>query len=669
MIPRPVALVATMIGLFAGPTAYAATCPTPPRAAAPNHAKGPAPLFERVVVPGITDLADGSDSGVLADMNRDGKIDILIVNDGKPRSDKEKGGILNLFVNKGCWKFENHPLSIVDSGFTADALGTKMQIANLIDFNGDGFLDIFLSRNRGPVHGSSGGNNLLISQGAWDKFRDLAPKMGVTNDQAYNRQSSIADVDGDGWLDIAVAADNIGNTQRLGIPRQRFYLYLPALSAKFEDGHFEDISGTSLVPGFPGEFTCNPEVDRASPGITLRDLDNDGDLDLIQSYHIDMNMAKQTDPCASGEYYTGMFVWKNMLKEEGKFRFEQVKDNGLAETARSLWNPKTKAYEAQGKAISLPYVNTADFDNDGLLDVVVVGPTDLDWSVKTDRSAIKFWHNLGAMKFRAATKEAGLDPINWTYREWSKFFGVNLDVKDGLIHNKCPEFGTNYSVCKDFSRLDYTFYGADTVLEDFNNDGFVDIMVADRHELDGSWNDLRNVLFLNKGDGTFELQKPAMSGIDVNSISMEAADLDGDGLVDIVFFTDPGHSYPEGRYGLPPTPKERFYDFVFRNTGANGARANGWLSVTFVGITDARLVGTKVFAMDGDRILGRRDIFSNHSYKSGDALRAHFGLGKRHRADLVVKLPDGTEKRFTKVAGDRLVELNMTTGAIRTIQP
>ena len=626
-----------------------------------QDAAGVGQMFESIKIPNITELADGSGSGVIADFNKDSRLDILIVNDGKQRTGGGKGGILNLYINKGCFEFERTPILIEQSAFNAEAMGPKTQIANVVDFNKDGFLDIFLTRNRGPVHGQSIGNNLLVSQGAWNKFKDLGRKMGVANDQAYNRQSSIADVNGDGWLDIAVAADNIGNTQRLGLPRHRFYIYRPAKSAKFEDGKFEDISGSSVLPDFPGEFTCNPNLDRASPGIMLRDLDNDGDLDLVQSYHIDMNMAQQDDPCASGEYFTGVWVWENQLKNSGEFVFKRLEGGGLAESARSRWNADTRRYEAQGKAISLPYVNSADLDNDGLLDVIAVGPTDLNWTVKTDMSAIKYWRNLGAMKFEAQTTKAGLDPVNWTYRQWSEFFGVNLDVKDGMIHNKCPKFSTNYELCKNFSRLDYTMYGASTLLEDFNNDGYVDVLVADRHELDGSWGDLRNVLFMNKGDGTFNLVKTEVSGIDRNSISMEAGDLNGDGLVDVVLFADPGHSYPEGRFGLPPIPIERYIDTVFWNTGNHGGKKNNWLTVAFTGVSDPELVGAKVYVLDGDKIVGTRHIFSNHAYKSGGALRAHFGLGKRKKISIVVNLPNGAERRFRNLEANRLVMLDLSS--------
>jgi hypothetical protein len=642
-------------------TAQTAGCTAPKR--------GDGPLFEAASIPGITDLADGTGSAALVDLNGDGRLDILVMGDNRERTDRAAGGELRLFLNQGCWRFARHAITITGSGFTADAMGLRTQIINLIDFNKDGWLDIFLTRNRGPVNAPSGGNNLLVSDGAWDRFRDVGKPMGLANDQAYNRQSSIADIDGDGWLDIAVAADNIGNTQRLGIPRHRLYRFVPAASGKFEDGRFEDLSTSGLIPDFPGEFTCNPNIDRAGPGIMLRDIDNDGDQDLVQSYHIDMNMARPEDPCATGEYRTGVWTWRNRLKEDGQLRFELLTGNGLSERGKARWDRREKRYETVASAISLPYLAAGDVDNDGLLDMLAVGPNDMSWTVKTDRSVARFWRGEGDMRFREATAAAGLGVLNQTYREWQDFFGLNLDVPNGVIHNKCPDFAPNYPLCKDFSRLDYSIYGADAIFEDFNNDGFLDLVVADRHELDGSWDSLRNLLFLGKGDGSFSIVPIALSGITRNSIAMEAGDLDGDGLVDLMFMADPGHSYPEGNFGLPPLPAGRFLDSVWRNRGAFGGRDNHWITLAFADVDHARLAGARVIARSEGRIIGSRQLSSSQSYKSSSALRAHFGLGKRRRVDLEIILADGTRLAFDRVAADRALEVDVAAGTTRELTP
>lgn len=265
----------------------------------------------------------------------------------------------------------------------------------MADFNKDGRLDILLTRSRGPYDAPSIGNSLLVSDGAFDRFREVGATMGIANDQAYNRATAIGDLDGDGWLDFAVGADNIGNTRRYGVPRHGLFLYRPAGSGRFEDGRFEDMSTKGLAPDFPGEFACNPNKDRAGPDILFRDLDGDGDLDVIQSYHVDMNGARATDLCASGEYRTGVWVWRNTLKETGTFGLEKAVGNGLAEEGRAIFEPGRQLYRTETAAMSLPYMFTADVDNDGRLDLLATGPTDASWTVKTDPTAARFWRNMG----------------------------------------------------------------------------------------------------------------------------------------------------------------------------------------------------------------------------------------------------------------------------------
>ena len=105
-----------------------------------------------------------------------------------------------------------------------------------------------------------------------------AAQMGIRNEVAYNRQPCFGDVNRDGWLDIAVGCDNIGNAMG-GVPHSRLYAFRPN-GPRFEDGTFENIGGADLVPDFGG-FYHNSSRDKAGPDINLDDLDNDGDLDVV----------------------------------------------------------------------------------------------------------------------------------------------------------------------------------------------------------------------------------------------------------------------------------------------------------------------------------------------------------------------------------------------------
>jgi hypothetical protein len=54
-----------------------------------------------------------------------------------------------------------------------------------------------------------------------------------------------------------------------------------------------------------------------------------------------------------------------------------------------------------------------------------------------------------------------------------------------------------------------------------------------------------------------------------------------------------------------------------------------------------------------------RWIHSNHSYKSGGALDAHFGLGQATSADLKVTLLDGRTETFPGLAAGKTHELRL----------
>ena len=78
----------------------------------------------------------------------------------------------------------------------------------------------------------------------------------------------------------------------------------------------------------------------------------------------------------------------------------------------------------------------------------------------------------------------------------------------------------------------------------------------------------------------------------------------------------------------------------------------------FTGIKDAELIGARIeLTANGKKQY--RWKHSNHSYKSGGALNAHFGLGMARHADVTVTLLDGRSKTFTAIVTNQSHKLSL----------
>lgn len=609
-----------------------------------RDAAGFGQLFERVHAPGLTDRSVATASAAFADANHDGLVDVYLMNNGQG---------FGLFLNKGCLGFEQHALTIhrlASEGQNFDSGGIVVALA---DFNDDGYPDFYL--------GTSGGNRsqLLLSQGAFDVFEDYAFRLGVDNTGAYvHGQISIADVNQDGWLDIAVGAEQIANDTALGRPLSRVYIYRPASGGEFTAGRFEDIGGTELIPDFGGVDLqrCDAEHDRAVSAIALRDLDDDGDLDLIQGSQSDMNPLRTTDPgdaCAPGTWRFGIFAWENLLQDTGEFRFRKIApgtgnalddtDAILPEEGRMVYNYALQRYDPVERAMSAYVVQTADVDNDDDLDVIAAVSTDPEWNAQSDWVGGKSWRNDGAWSFHAATEEQGLESLRWTYRRWIELFDAESE-SSAIAASFCAA-SSQRSRCATMALEDHTFMTADLVAADWDNDGWQDLMYADRHEIDRNFDVLRDAFIRNDGDGTFTAMPTTWSGISENMIAGEAVDLDGDGRLDYFQMarnSGSGQLPVVQKYVVPDMPADQDNNRVFWNAGEHGAAGNHWIRVILTGLPQRKLLGARIMATAPDgNSLGRRDYVTTSSYKTTHEPYAHFGLGVHDAVSIRIVLPGG----------------------------
>ncbi|HEY8581771.1 MAG TPA: VCBS repeat-containing protein, partial [Capillimicrobium sp.] len=462
---------AVLAALAAAGPAAAAPCRPAPRAPLPDtdgarDAQAGTPLFERVAVPGFTDVRRDTASLAVEDFDGDRRADLFAVyNDGTMR----------MLLGRGCLRFRRHAIEIVDSPYTAADPPGGAGIVNWADLNGDGHLDALLTRNADGANTTqlgarpADGNSLLLSRGRFDRFTDAARRLGVRNAGAYNRGSAIADVDGDGWLDLAVGADQIGTPEFGGAPVQRLYVWRPGR------GRFADVGGGERVPGFGGPLACDPARDKASPGILLRDLDGDLRPELVLGYHNDMLGARQlTSRCPTGERRFGLFAWRNASRP-GDPRFARVPRARapLGGVGQLRYDAARGDYDVVARGLGLPYVTAADAFNSGRLDLLAVGPTDPEWHVNSDMVAGALFRNRGGLRLVDETARRGLAPLSWTAARWARFYDTPIHPTSPLMDLAC-RVSNRRPTCERLAAGDHQLYASSVAWGDFDNDGCLD---------------------------------------------------------------------------------------------------------------------------------------------------------------------------------------------------
>jgi hypothetical protein len=495
----------------------------------------------------------------------------------------------------------------------------------LLDYDGDGRLDVYLVHNGGP----QGATNRLYHQEKDGTFRDVSKGSGL-DVAGYCMGVAVGDVNNDGRPDVLLTEYG----------RTRLFL-------NNGDGTFTDVTkDAGLDNPLWGTSAC------------FFDYDRDGWLDLVVVNYLDYDRHSLCYDGGGKQEFCGPTsfpgtvtrLYRNLGGAAGKgVRFEDVTvksglgrlvgpglgvfcgdfngdrwpDILVANDAKPnhLWiNQKDGtfkeeaaqrglAFDSMGRVAGNMGVAVGDVDGDGLLDVFIT---------HLSEELPGCWKQGPAGQFRDVTTAQGLAHSGWhgtgfgaVFADFDHDGALDLAVANGAVKRPMRAARASYS-----SAPFWAPYGE------------------------------RNQLFANDGSGKFRDLSAAngpFCGPSAVSRGLAVGDVDGDGALDLLVT----------RLGGPAR--------LYRNVAP---KRGHWLLVKAVdpalGGRDA--YGAEVTVRAGPR-RWKRWLNPGFSYLSSNDPRVHFGLGEAAQVEAIsVVWPDGSEETFPGGAADRRVLLRKGEG-------
>lgn len=480
----------------------------------------------------------------------------------------------------------------------------------LLDYNNDGLIDVFLV-NGGSLHGAIEAPerfdranprywNRLYRQNRDGNFIDVTQSAGLTNagDGNYGMGVATGDYDNDGYMDLYVT--NYGKN---------------ILYHNNGDGTFTDVTAKAGVAA--GGWSM-------SAGFV--DYDNDGKLDLFVTRYMQWDLrhskvCQRQTYCPPGEFPPVSSV---LYRNRGDGTFEDVSvAAGIA--------------AKKGRALGVAF---NDYDEDGWPDIFVAN----------DGMEQFLFHNNGNGTFTERALDAGVAFSD----DGKPFAGMGVDFRDydndgrpdivitdlakqmyTLYHNDGGNNGFSYrSLPSGLGALSAGSSGWGMRLEDFNNDGWKDLFVAQSHvmdnveQIDPSLHYLEAPMFALNHNGRFE-HADVPGSVTVAGRGAAFGDLNNDGWTDAVMTVLGGHP------------------IVFRNRGGS----ERWLTISLRGTRSNRDgFGARV------RVNGQTQyVNSSGSYLSASDKRVHFGLGSAAKANVEIWWPSGTHQTLAALDANQFL--------------
>jgi len=488
----------------------------------------------------------------------------------------------------------------------------------LLDYDGDGYLDIYLVNGGAMPSLSKDGNqykNRLYHNNGNLTFTDVTEKAGLAG-TGYGMGVAVGDYDNDGRPDIYLAGLT-GN--------QLFH--------NNGDGTFTDVTAKAGVGG--SSYNGRKMWSVAAAWV---DYNNDGLLDLFVSNYCQWDPAGEPECKANGQpTYCSPRYYKplpnTLYRNNGNGTFTDVSaETGIA------------AHPGRGMGVAI-----ADYDGDGFTDIFVAN----------DDAPFQLFHNLGGKRFEEVAVDAGV-----AFSENGNVIsGMGADFRDVLnkglpsiwvtaiekesfplfVNNGHGQFEDRTAISR-LAADSYQMSGWSNAIVDLDNDGWKDLMVVRSNVQDNiamyaprKYEEPASV-FRNLGNGKFEnvsstagdLARPAAHR------GLAVGDLDNDGRIDAVASVLNG--------------KAR----VLHNVTRNG---NHWLLLKLEGVRSNRMgIGARIRVTAADGSVQYNHATTSTGYACSSDPRVHFGLGASASAkEIEIDWPSGIRQLLRDVAADRVV--------------
>jgi hypothetical protein len=495
-----------------------------------------------------------------------------------------------------------------------------------LDYDNDGWVDVFLLSGTRMAGAPPGATNRLYRNNRDGTFADVTEKAGL-HFVGWASGVCVADYNNDGFEDLFCT-----------------YFGQNKLYRNNGDGTFSDVTK---------EAGLENSGERWGAGCTFVDYNRDGHVDLFVSNYVQFD-AKHVPKPGQNAYCN----WKGVPVNCGP--------RGLTPGIHSLYRnngdgtftdvSRQSGISGLRESYGMTVVAT-DVDEDGWPDVYIAcdSTPSLLLMNKHDGSFREEGLARGVALSEDGTQQAGMGIGIGDYDldgHLDLFKTHFSDDANGLYHNDGKgNFEDVTRAAHVGTETRYTCWGAGIV--DLDNDGFPDIFVVTgsvypeiERTLPQYPNKTPRVIFRNLGNGTFEeMGEEAGPGVAASHCSRGCAfgDFDNDGDVDILIVN------------LNEAPS------LLRNDLRG---KNHWLKVKLVGTKSNRsAIGARVLARYGRKVQAQ-EVLSQSSFYSVNDPRLHFGLGLETVADLEIRWPSGFRESVKGVEAGQVVVIKEGAGII-----